>query len=163
MTESNDPGTDRPSSGAHEGTNGNARSSGTGTNAESLMESVRQALDELAVRAGPTVREISARAAELTAVAADRAAPVVKRAGAAAADVSGSLAVRSRQFAHDIRAGEQAEGEAPAGGWTDQPSDRAAQGSLPTDSSTDAGPTPGTGTDGDPLGFEPPAEGPRSY
>ena len=68
-----------------------------------VFESLREAVDDLADRAGPTVTEFSARAAEITAVAADRAAPAVRRAGDVAAGASQRLAERSRQWAADLR------------------------------------------------------------
>lgn len=75
-----------------------------GTSATSILESVREVVDELAERAAPTVRELSARAAELTAIAADKAAPFAKRAGEVTADASGKLASRSREWATELRA-----------------------------------------------------------
>ena len=62
------------------------------TTATAILESLREAVDDLAERATPTVREFSARAAELAAVAADRAAPLARRAGEVTADASGKLA-----------------------------------------------------------------------
>ena len=79
-------------------------SHGTAVDATSIIESVRDAVDELAERAGPSVREFSARAAELAAIAADRAAPLAKRAGEVTADASGRLATLSRTWAADLRA-----------------------------------------------------------
>ena len=73
----------------------------TGAAATSILESVREAVDDLAERAAPSVREFSARAAELAAIAADRAAPLAKRAGEVTADASGKLATRSRSWAAD--------------------------------------------------------------
>jgi hypothetical protein len=75
-----------------------------GATATSILESVRDAVDELAERATPSVRKFSARAAELAAIAADRAAPLAKRAGEVTADASGKLATRSRGWAADLRA-----------------------------------------------------------
>jgi hypothetical protein len=75
-----------------------------GATATSILESVRDAVDELAERAAPSVREFSARAAELAAVAADKAAPLAKRAGEVTADASGKLATLSRGWAADLRA-----------------------------------------------------------
>ncbi len=82
---------------------GDAKGAGTST-AESILESVREFVDDLAERAGPTVRELSARAAELTASAADRAAPLAKRAGEVTAGASATLASKSREWASEIRA-----------------------------------------------------------
>jgi hypothetical protein len=79
-----------------------ARSTG-GATATSILDSVRDVVDDLAERAGPTVRELSARAAELTAIAADRAAPLAKRAGEVTADASGKLASKSREWASELR------------------------------------------------------------
>jgi len=71
--------------------------------ATAILESLRGAVDDLAERAAPTMREFSARAAELAAVAADRAVPLAKRAGEVTADVSGKLASKSRDWASDLR------------------------------------------------------------
>ncbi len=80
----------------------------------SIFASLRDALDDLAERASPTVREIGARAAEMTAIAADKAAPAVRKAGDIASDASGKLAVRSRDWAAEVRASIPAdEGKAP--------------------------------------------------
>jgi hypothetical protein len=54
--------------------------------------------------ATPTVREFSARAAEITASAADKAAPFARKAGEVTADASSKLADRSRHWAADVRA-----------------------------------------------------------
>ena len=80
-----------------------AKTAGTSTPA-SILDSVRDLVDELTERAAPTVRELSARAAELTAIAADRAAPLAKRAGEVTADASATLASKSREWASDLRA-----------------------------------------------------------
>ena len=109
MTESTNPNpADEPKADetftwTNEGETGpEARSTG-GATATSILDSVRDAVDDLAERAGPTVRELSARAAELTAIAADRAAPLAKRAGEVTADASGKLASKSREWASELR------------------------------------------------------------
>ncbi len=82
--------------------------------ASNIIESIRDAVDDLAERAapvvkdlsakaGPAVKEFSAKAAEVAAVAADKAAPFVRRAGEATADASGKLAEKSRGWASDVR------------------------------------------------------------
>ena len=96
----------------------------TGATATSILESVREVVDELAERAAPTVREFSARAAELTAIAADKAAPFAKRAGEVTADASGKLATKSREWASELRSSvATAEGDAGAtsGAQTEPP------------------------------------------
>jgi hypothetical protein len=89
----------------HPAASGSSAEAGSaGATATSILDSVRDAIDELAERAAPSVREFSARAAELAAVAADRAAPFAKHAGEVTADASGKLATRSRSWAADLRA-----------------------------------------------------------
>jgi hypothetical protein len=72
--------------------------------AASLLESLREAIDDMTERATPTVREISARVAEITAEAAAKAAPFAKKAGDATAEASGKFAERSRTWAAEMRA-----------------------------------------------------------
>lgn len=91
-----------------------------GATPASILESVRDAVDDLAERAGPTVRELSAKAAELTALAADKAAPLAKRAGEVTADASGKLASKSREWASGLR-GAPATADHPAADETGAP------------------------------------------
>ena len=79
-----------------------ARAAG-GSTATAILDTVRDVVDDIAERAAPTVRELSARAAELTAIAADKAAPLAKRAGEVTADASGKLATKSREWASGLR------------------------------------------------------------
>jgi hypothetical protein len=79
-------------------------SSSAGSSATAILETLREAVDDLAGRASPTVREFSARAAELAASAADKAAPLAKRAGDATSEASGKIAERSRTWATEVRA-----------------------------------------------------------
>ena len=69
------PTTPTPGSGSTSGSAGSAGAS-AGTTATAILESIRDAVDDLAERASPTVREFSARAAEFAADAADKAGPV---------------------------------------------------------------------------------------
>jgi hypothetical protein len=107
MTETtNRPGTDDPKADetftwTHEASDDGDHSAKAG--AAGILESVREIVDDLAERAAPTVRELSARAAELTAIAADKAAPLAKRAGEVTADASAVLATRSREWASGVR------------------------------------------------------------
>ena len=85
------------------GSTGSAGASAAGR-ATAILEQLREAVDDLAERASPTVREFSARAAELVASAADKAAPLAKRAGEATSEASGKLAERSRTWASELHA-----------------------------------------------------------
>jgi hypothetical protein len=133
--------------------NDSAPGGGPKATAENVLETLREAVDDIAERAAPTVRELSARAAELTAAAAVKAAPLVKRAGEVTADASTKLAEKSRGWAADLRSGvgagtagdEPTPSEAGAAGEPD-PSDLAAwDATQPSDA-------------GDPAPFETTAE-----
>ena len=106
---------------------GNGAKPDAGT-ASGILESIRDAVEDLAEKATPAVREISAKAAELAAVAADRAAPLARKAGEVTADASGKLATRSREWASEVRASLAS-------------TDRPAPGAAGT-ATTDAAPTP---------------------
>jgi hypothetical protein len=100
MTEPNEtPGTHDMPPGADPGGSDGPKPTG----ATAFFESLRDAIDDLTVRATPAVREVSARAAELTAVAAAKAAPIARKAGDATSDASGRLAERSRIWAAEMR------------------------------------------------------------
>ena len=120
------------------GTSGNGAGGDAKATAANVIESLREAVDDLAVKAGPTVREISARAAELTATAAVKAAPLVKRAGEVTADASQKLAEKSRAWAADLRTSTDAHPDAGAS-TGETPSDLAAETPLGA-SAADAAP-----------------------
>jgi hypothetical protein len=80
------------------------------TAATALLDSIRDAIDDIAIRATPAVREVGARAAELTADVATKAAPYARKAGDATADASAKLAERSKSWAAGVRAAMDAEG-----------------------------------------------------
>src|SRR3954453_10127869 len=102
--------------GASSGVGQEAGGGTAGTAAVQALEQLRDAIDDLAERASPTVREYSARIAELAAFTADKTAPFLKRAGEATAEASGKLAERSRSWAADIRSSQGAGGAGSASG-----------------------------------------------
>ena len=116
-----------------------------GTTATAILEQIRVAVDDLADRASPTVREISARAAEITADAADKAAPYVRRAGDVTADASSKLASKSRTWAADIRAAMASQDAAEPGAGT---SSTAEDVSTPTPSMSPTPDADGAASDG---------------
>ena len=95
------------------GASGASGSAAGASSATALLETLREAVDDLAERASPTVREFSARAAELVATAADKAAPLAKRAGEATSEASGKLAEKSRSWASDLHASAGTDAGAP--------------------------------------------------
>jgi len=112
-----------------------------GSTATAILESLREAVDDLAERATPTVREFSARAAELAAIAADRAAPLAKRAGEVTSDASGKLATKSRIWAADLRAS-MAPDDAPGAGTEGAAASDAPAPAEATPPASDAGSDP---------------------
>jgi hypothetical protein len=95
--------------------------------ADAVVTNLRTVAGDLAERAGPTVRQVSARAAELTAIGAGKAAPLAKRAGEVTADASTRLAEIARGWADELRSGEKPAADAPAVATDDlEPSDLAA-------------------------------------
>jgi len=77
--------------------------SGAGARAADVLESIRDAVEDFAEKAAPTVRELSAKAAEIVAIAADKAVPLAQKAGEVTADASGRLAEKSRHWASEVR------------------------------------------------------------
>jgi len=104
MTESSEnptPSEPTPSWGSDPGAGADAPKA---TAATALLDSIRDAFDDIAIRATPAVREVGARAAELTAEVATKAAPYARKAGDATADASAKLAERSKSWADGVRA-----------------------------------------------------------
>jgi hypothetical protein len=60
-------------------------------------------IDDLATSAGPTLREVAAKAAELAAKAGDAAGPIAHKAASVTGDVGQRVAARSRDLAADLR------------------------------------------------------------
>ncbi len=137
-TPPDEPKADETFTWTHQSSESRATSGSAGATATSILESVREVVDDLAERAAPSVREFSARAAELAAIAADRAAPLAKRAGEVTADASGKLATRSRSWAADLRASisptaTEAEPVEPAHGSTTDGGPTSAEGEGPSE------------------------------
>ncbi len=76
---------------------------GTGTTAERMVAQLQSMIDSIATQAGPVVRQVGIKAAELAAAAADRAGPIAHKAADATADASVKIAERSRVIAADLR------------------------------------------------------------
>jgi hypothetical protein len=73
------------------------------TPGDRMLSQLQSMIDTIATQAKPVARQIGLKAAELTALAADRAVPAAHKAGDVAADASGKLATRSREFAEAMR------------------------------------------------------------
>jgi hypothetical protein len=74
-----------------------------GESGATWLAQLQAMIDNIATQAGPVVREVAAKAAELAAVAADHAGPIARRAAAVTQDVSVKVAEKSRRVAADLR------------------------------------------------------------
>ena len=92
-------------------TAGGAGSSAKDTGREWLAQ-LQSMIENITEQAGPVLREVSAKAAELAAIAGDKAGPVAARAAELTAEAGSKLAERSRDFAADIRRDQAAKGAA---------------------------------------------------
>jgi hypothetical protein len=76
---------------------------------EHWLGQLQEMIDQAGKTAGPVLRDVAAKAAELAAVAAENAGPVAHKAASVTESVGGKLAVRSKDLATDLRkAAEQA-------------------------------------------------------
>ena len=83
-----------------------------------MVTQLQSMIDTVAVRSGPVLREVAAKAAELAAVAGERAGPIAYKAAETTQKVGQQIAERGKEVAADLRRGGAAEnGEAsdPAG------------------------------------------------
>ncbi|MGC8633447.1 MAG: hypothetical protein ACP5VP_02070 [Candidatus Limnocylindrales bacterium] len=77
-------------------------------------------IDNVAEHAGPVLREVAAKAAELAGVAAENAGPALQKAATVTTEVGQKVAARSKEYAAELRrqsstaAPAQAPGEPPA-------------------------------------------------
>lgn len=107
MTDPLNPNHDEPAEGPRDSSystpSGADSAKDAGARASEVLDQIKVAVDDIVEKATPTVRDLSAKAAELVAVAADRAAPLAQKAGEVTADASSKLANKSREFAADVR------------------------------------------------------------
>lgn len=94
-------GPDAGKLGSTTGDTGNGN--GASAKASDVLETLRDAVEDFAEKAGPVVRQFSVKAADVVATAADKAAPLAHKAGEVAADASGKLAEKSRAWAAGTR------------------------------------------------------------
>ncbi len=71
--------------------------------AREWISQLQAMIENLATQAAPVVREVGAKAAELAALAGDKAGPVAAKAAELAGRAGEKVAVKSRDFAADLR------------------------------------------------------------
>jgi hypothetical protein len=68
-----------------------------------MLIQLQQMIDTLATQAGPVMREVAAKAAELAAVAGEKAGPLAHRAAGMTESAGQKIAARSKEMAADLR------------------------------------------------------------
>jgi hypothetical protein len=68
-----------------------------------MLVQLQQMIDTLATQAGPVMREVAAKAAELAAVAGEKAGPLAHKAAGVTESVGQRMAARSKVMAADLR------------------------------------------------------------
>jgi hypothetical protein len=96
-------------------------SSDAGAKAREWLSQLQTMIENLATQAAPVVKEVSAKAAELAAIAGDKAGPVARKAAEFTGQAGEKIAEKSRDFAADLRR-DVAASKAAAEGTT-EPSD----------------------------------------
>jgi hypothetical protein len=75
-----------------------------------MLVQLQQMIDTLATQAGPVMREVAAKAAELAAVAGEKAGPLAHKAAGVTEQVGQRVAARSKEMAADLRKPRDASG-----------------------------------------------------
>jgi hypothetical protein len=82
---------------------GGQSSQTTQQRANEMLRQLQQMIDQLTTQAGPPMREIAAKAAELAAVAAQRAGPLAVKAAEKTQVYGERFAAKSKEMAADLR------------------------------------------------------------
>jgi hypothetical protein len=78
-------------------------STDAGAKAREWLGQLQTMIENLATQAGPIVKEVGAKAAELAAIAGDKAGPVAQKAAEFTGQAGQKLAEKSRDFATELR------------------------------------------------------------
>jgi hypothetical protein len=128
-TGSDGPETDdsqNPTTASPDASTGSGDGSRMSPNMQNMLVQLQQMIDQVAVRSGPVLRDIAAKAAELAAVAGEHAGPIAYKAAETTQKVGQRVAEKSKEFAADLRNREAAATESmPAGMHAGEPSDEA--------------------------------------
>jgi hypothetical protein len=73
------------------------------TTSSEILVQLQQMIDSMATQAGPVLRDVAAKAAELAAVAGERAGPLAHRAADATEKMGVRVAARSKEMAAGLR------------------------------------------------------------
>jgi hypothetical protein len=96
------------------GDDGNGGTGKTESSPRDWLAQLQTMIENVTEQAGPVLREVSAKAAELAAVAGEKAGPIAARAAEFTAEAGSKLAERSRDLAAELRRDQAAHGESGA-------------------------------------------------
>jgi hypothetical protein len=112
------PNVDQPSTADETfGWTGDDGTGGTGkteSTPRDWLAQLQTMIENVTEQAGPVLREVSAKAAELAAVAGEKAGPIAARAAEFTAEAGSKLAERSRDLAAELRRDQAVHGESEA-------------------------------------------------
>ena len=98
-------------------TESGAPSGGAGSRPGEWLHQLQVMIDELSTQAGPVLRDVAAKAAELAAKAGEAAGPLAHKAAEVTTDLGQKVAEKSREVAADLRrSGTQEPASPPAAG-----------------------------------------------
>jgi hypothetical protein len=83
-----------------------------GTGARERLAQLQEIIENFTEQAGPVLRQVGAKAAELAVVAGEKAGPVAARAAELTAEAGTRIAERSRELAAELRRDQAARAEA---------------------------------------------------
>ena len=99
--------------GIHQQPTGTSGDSESQQASRDMLRQLQGMIDSLATQAGPVMRDVAAKAAELAALAGEKAGPLAHRAASATERVGVKVAERSKVMATELRR-QAAEADAPA-------------------------------------------------
>jgi hypothetical protein len=106
------------------GSTGTSAAGSAGAAGREWLAQLQSMIENAATQAGPVLREVAAKAAELAAIAGEKAGPVAARAAELTAEAGHRIAERSRDFAADLRRDQAGQAEhAPADAGAAQPTE----------------------------------------
>lgn len=98
-----DPAPETDESFAWTGDAADASASDAASSGREWVAQLQSMIENITEQAGPVLRQVSAKAAELAAVAGEKAGPVAARAAELTAEAGTKLAERSRDLASELR------------------------------------------------------------
>jgi len=87
--------------------------------AREWLSQLQDMIQNLATQAGPVIREVGIKAAELAAIAGDKAGPVAQKAAEVTGKAGQKIAERSRDLAAELRRDQDGAGNGTAEGETE--------------------------------------------